>query len=115
MVKPCWWVRQKQLVKPPNLGPPTFFALQGETWTQTAQLLPQDGQSQQDFGASVVLEPGVALIGAPGDNEQGHQTGAAYIFLQRGQSWQAYKKLLAPQAQGQSLFGTSVALGWGTA
>lgn len=45
-----------------------------------AKLTAPDGVSGDQFGASVALNGGVALIGANGDDDQGSHAGAAYCF-----------------------------------
>ena len=51
------------------------------SWTRQAMLNPDDGDSGLDFGRSVALAGGTALIGAPGDEDpNGENAGSAYVF-----------------------------------
>jgi hypothetical protein len=50
------------------------------TAEQEAKLLSADGAEGDEFGASVVLDGDTALIGAPGDDDYGNFSGAAYVF-----------------------------------
>jgi hypothetical protein len=47
--------------------------------TQIAKLTPADGQRDDQFGWSVALSGDIALIGAPGDDDKGEGSGAAYL------------------------------------
>lgn len=60
------------------------------TWVQKAKLTASDRTSQDSFGNSVSLSSNglIALIGASGDDENGEESGAAYIF--EATSWDAY-------------------------
>jgi hypothetical protein len=64
-------------------------------WSQAAKLLPDDGEPYNKFGYAVALCDGVAVIGAPGDNDQGNYSGSAYVFERdlNGVWWQAAKLL----------------------
>ena len=45
-------------------GAAYVFLFDGTTWSQEAKLTPSDGHNNKDFGASVSLAAGRALIGA---------------------------------------------------
>jgi len=47
---------------------------------QVTKLLPQDGGPQDKFGQAVSLSGTLALIGAPHDDENGDNSGSAYVF-----------------------------------
>ncbi len=52
------------------------------TWSERGQIMATDneGQYPMEFGTSVSLSGGRALIGAPSDDEHGQNSGSAYIF-----------------------------------
>jgi hypothetical protein len=52
----------------------------GTTWTQQAVLSASDGEAGDRFGAPVALDGGTALIGAVGDDDNGEDSGSAYVF-----------------------------------
>src|SRR5205807_19220 len=64
------------------------------------------------FGLSVALSGGTALVGAPFKNAQ---AGAAYVFMRRGTGWHQQARLTASGAAGGDWFGLSVALSGSTA
>jgi hypothetical protein len=85
-------------------------------WAQTAKLKASDAQSTDYFGQTVALHGAVLAVGAPYDNDQGTDSGSAYVFTRNGSAtWTQTAKLLAPAAEGDSYdkFGSSVATdGW---
>jgi hypothetical protein len=90
-----------------NAGAAYVFVLNGTTWTQEAKLTPSDGQTEEDFGSSVSLAGGRALIGAFNDAEG---TGSAYVFTLRNGIWSQTAKLTPPTGDTGGLFGNSVSL-----
>jgi len=86
------------------------------TWTETAQLIPDDVANSDVFGGSVALDGDMAVIGAVGDDDPGQQTGAAYVFVcDEGHSWGQVAKLTADDAAPYDQFGNAVALSGNTA
>ena len=56
-----------------------FIRIAG-VWTEQAKLLPADGASGDFFGRSVALDGNTAVIGAPHDDDNGGNSGSAYVF-----------------------------------
>jgi hypothetical protein len=80
------------------------------TWTLT-QKLPCSATVGANFGASVALSGGTAIIGAPADGQSGASTGMAYIFERDGdKAWRQIAGLTASDATVNSDFGHSVAI-----
>ena len=50
------------------------------TWRQVARITPADGTAGIEFGRSVSLSGGIAIIGAPRSNSIGTDSGSAYVF-----------------------------------
>lgn len=63
-----------------NKGAAYLFTLDGTTWTQQAKLVASDGATGDEFGTSVSLSAGRALVGARNNVGMGYLSGAAYIF-----------------------------------
>ena len=61
-----------------NAGATYVFDL--TTRLQTAKLISSDGELQDLFGVSVAISGDTALISAPGDDDNGEEAGAAYVF-----------------------------------
>lgn len=97
-------------------GSAYVFARTDGGWSQQAKLAPEDGDSEDEFGSSVALDTGTALVGAPGDEDpNGDNGGSAYVFEDTDGSWQQTAKLVADDGDSGDVFGTSVALDGDTA
>lgn len=86
-----------------------FNDMTGE-WEEEAKLTPE--VSSENFGRSVSLHGNVALIGAHLDDENGIESGAAYIFEYNEISgkWEERAKLTPAGAGSADWFGWSVSL-----
>jgi len=81
------------------------------------KLLAFDGAPSDAFGVSVAVDGDVAVIGACSDDDNGNNSGSAYIFRRddngtpgnlRDDSWVHEYKLLAPDGEINDTFGWSV-------
>jgi hypothetical protein len=98
-----------------NSGSAYVFTRTGATWTQKQKLLASDGAAEDIFGVSVSLSGDTALIGAPGDGDNGNFSGSAYVFTRTGATWTQKQKLLASDGAPTDYFGYSVSLSGDTA
>jgi hypothetical protein len=98
-----------------NSGSAYIFIRSGTTWTQQAKLLASDGGGGDYFGSSVSLDGDTALIGAKYNNDNGTNSGSAYVFTRSGTNWTQQAKLLASDGGGGDYFGSSVSLDGDTA
>jgi len=98
-----------------NSGSAYVFARSGTSWTQEAKLLPSDGAASDDFGDSVSLSGDMALVGAHDDDDNGSNSGSAYVFARSGTSWTQEAKLVAGDGATEDYFGVSVSLAGDTA
>jgi hypothetical protein len=99
----------------PMSGSAYVFTRTGTTWTQQAKLLASDGAYQDGFGYSVSLSGDTALIAASGDDDNGAQSGSAYVFTRTGTTWTQQAKLTASDGAAWDIFGFSVSLSGDTA
>jgi hypothetical protein len=83
-----------------------------ENWTEIQKLLASDGTSPDNFGWSVSLDGGTALIGAIADD---NDKGSAYVFIRNGTNWNQQAKLFASDSATDDYFGYSVSLDGDTA
>ncbi|MGB0386405.1 MAG: BACON domain-containing protein [Ardenticatenaceae bacterium] len=74
------------------------------------KLLASERSGEQHFGASVSLSGEWALVGAPKDDDNGVDSGAAYVYRWNGSSWQEEAKLIASDGAERDLFGNAVSL-----
>lgn len=77
-------------------------------WSQQAKLTASDGAQSDDFGFSLSIAGGAAVVGAPGKN-------SAYVLSQSGGTWSQQSRLSASDGIGGDNFGWSVALSGATA
>ncbi len=79
------------------------------TGQQLFKLLPDDGDADDLFGASVAVSGTFAIIGAAEDEDNGGASGSAYVFdVTTGQ--QLFKLLANDSSASGDRFGTSVAI-----
>lgn len=84
-----------------------------DTFRSLLKLVPNDPADNGSFGLSVAINGAYALIGAPGEDGNGTNSGAAYLFLQSQgglDGWGQIKKLVASDADDDDVFGVSVAI-----
>jgi hypothetical protein len=84
-----------------------------DTFRSLLKIVPNDPADYGSFGLSVAVNGAYALIGAPGDDGNGTNSGAAYLFLQSQgglDGWGQIKKLVASDADDGDVFGVSVAI-----
>jgi len=74
------------------------------------KLLAGDGAAGDNFGFAVAACGDTAVIGAPADGDNGHDSGSAYIFRACGQEWVEEQKLLAADGAAEDRFGYAVAI-----
>lgn len=82
----------------------------GVTWQQTAVLIADDFAQFDSFGISVSLDGDRAVIGANRDDDNGNNSGSAYVFDFIGSSWSQSAKLKANDAMPDDEFGRSLSL-----
>ena len=91
------------------VGPSTGWA----NATETAKLTPSDGANFDDFGASVSVEGDTVVVGADEDDDNGSNSGSAYVFVRPSTGWanatEAAKLTASDGAEGD-VFGTSVSV-----
>jgi len=90
------------------------FTRTGAIWTEQQKLTPSDGAAG-DLFAVVTLDGDTALIGAACDDDNGNDSGSAYIFTRSGTTWTQQAKLLAADGQAGDWFGGPVSLSDDTA
>jgi len=91
-------------------GSAYVFIRSGGVWTQQPKLLASDGATNDRFGSAVSLSGDTALIGMPEDNDNGPESGSAYVFTRSGGVWTQQAKLLASDGAAFDEFGDSVFL-----
>jgi len=67
-------------IKTPSSGSAYVFRFNGTGWVREAKLFAADGESGDFFGNSVSVSGDTAVVGAFRDNNNGFNSGSAYIF-----------------------------------
>lgn len=103
----------------PNSGAVYVFERDSDHWEQQAYIKASNGRDKDNFGAAVSLSgdgntlavgaPSVHIVGMQNDDE-GENTGAAYVFTRRDGEWEQQAYIKAPNADVNDLFGTIIAL-----
>ncbi len=83
------------------------------TGAQIAKLLPDDGAANDYFGYSVAISGNTAIVGARYDDDNGEESGSAYLFDTA--TGKQIARLLADDGAENDYFGYSVAISGATA
>ena len=96
-------------VKP---GSDDGWADENYSGNETAKLTASGAADDDNFGTSVALDNVTALIGAPGDDDNGIDSGSAYVFTKDSETgtWSETNKLTHENGQAGDWFGYSVAV-----
>jgi hypothetical protein len=97
----------------PNSGAVYVFRRSGATWAQEAYLKASNTGADNYFGVHVALSGDTLAVGASGENGVGAaqaSSGAAYVFVRSGATWQQQAYLKASNVDASDFFGTAVAL-----
>ncbi len=96
-------------------GSAYVFTRSGSTWSQQAKLSASDGAAGDLFGVRAAIFGDTALIGARFTDDNGEDSGSAYVFTRSGTTWSQQAKLLADDGAAGDDFGYSVAISGNTA
>ena len=89
-----------------NSGAAYVFRFDGTSWTEEAKLVASDAATGDQFGLSVSNCRDIVVIGALADDDNGVNSGSAYMFQFDGTSWTEVVKLVASDgASGDRLGG----------
>jgi len=81
-------------------------------WVQRAKLVAYDGSQNDQFGLSVSISGDIAIVGAPYDDENGQESGSAYIYERSSATneWVLSTKLTTTNGAQNDNFGRSVSI-----
>ena len=74
-----------------------------------AKLTASDGAADDNFGVAVAVDGDTAVVGAYQDDDNGSDSGSAYVFLRESGTWKQVAKLGASDGFANDRFGYSVA------
>lgn len=93
-----------------NCGSAYVFKFNGSDWEQVAKLVASDPGANDYFGSSVAINGDYAIVGAPFDDDNGTDSGAAYIFHRNDSAWEQVAKLVPAELTAGDYFGYAVAI-----
>jgi hypothetical protein len=98
---------------PDNPGTPT-----ADHWGEVQKLTASDGAAQDYFGLSVAISGDTVVVGADEDDDNGFDSGSAYVFARNQggpDNWGEVKKLTASDGVMGDYFGYAVSISGDTA
>lgn len=87
-----------------DAGSAYVFVRSRAVWSQQAKLVAADIAAGDRFGKSVGVSGDVAVVGSPGDDDLGPDSGSAYLFGRSGTTWPQQAKLKATVVDAASAF-----------
>jgi len=92
-----------------DCGAAYTFARHDEMWTEEDEITASDGLGSDQFGHSVALSGGIAVIGAIRDGIAALTSGTCYVFTGGGPSWLEVVEIDPSDADANEYFGFSTA------
>ena len=95
-------------------GSAYVFTRQAGTWSEVAKLTTSDGAFRDHFGESVAVDGDTVVVGALWDDDNGSDSGSAYVFTKPDDGWTTTSsfaaKLTPSDGAANDWFGSSVAV-----
>lgn len=88
-----------------DTGSVYIFVRANDTWTEQAKLIASDAAMSDRFGWTVAIDGDTAVIGAIGQDDNGINSGAAYVFTRDNGTWTEQSKLTASDGAANDGFG----------
>ena len=89
-------------------GSAYIFSWNGTNWVEQQKITASDGAAGDNFGYSVAIDGNRVVVGAEEDDDNGDNSGSAYIFYWNGSSWVEQQKIVAGDGSAYDAFGVSV-------
>ena len=95
-----------------NTGSAYVFRRSGTTWSQETQLFADNTghASLAEFGRDVDIDGDTIVVSNPRDDDQGFESGSAYVFTRSGTVWSQQAKLTGSSVVTDDEFGNSVSI-----
>ena len=91
-------------------GAAYVFEIEDGTWTETQKLTASDAAAGDNFGLDVSISVDRLIVGSLYDDDDGSNSGSAYIFDLEGDTWTETQKITAMDGAAGDLFGRSVSI-----
>ncbi len=89
-------------------GAAYVFVRNGDTWTQQAKLVSSDIAGGDRFAHTLSLYGDTLAVGAHTNDDQGSNSGSAYVFTRQDGSWSQQAKLIPPSGTYEDVFGADL-------
>jgi hypothetical protein len=86
------------------------FTRSGTTWSQQAMLKASDTGGSDYYGITCAIDSDTVVVGAPYEDAQASNAGAAYIFTRSGTTWTQQQKLASSDMAANDYFGRMVSI-----
>jgi hypothetical protein len=94
-----------------NQGSAYLWRVLGSAWVQDAKRVAESGAVDDNFGWSVAVNGGTAVVGVPADDVGANlDQGSAYVFIRSGSTWTLQTQLFAQGGAAGDFFGEGVAV-----
>lgn len=97
-----------------DAGSAYVFVRNAGIWTQQAKLDAADAAAGDSFGRAAAISADTVVLGANLRDQQGIDSGAAYVFQRAGSTWSQSAKLVPSDPHAFAYFGNSVDVTGGT-
>ncbi len=87
-----------------------FLSVAQAQVNETQRLISDDLAAEDYFGSAVAVSGDYAIIGACYDDENGENSGSAYIFYNNSGTWEQYQKITASDGQTNDFFAITVTI-----
>ncbi|KAA3604310.1 MAG: T9SS C-terminal target domain-containing protein [Calditrichaeota bacterium] len=91
-------------------GSAYVFKRDGTSWSEEAKITASDAANSDEFGRTVWIDGDYVISGAYQNDDNGSQSGSAYIYKRDGTSWTQEAKLTASDAATNDNFGVAVSI-----
>lgn len=91
-------------------GSAYIYRRSGSSWFFEKKITSTTPAQYDFFGFSVAVDGDCIVIGARGDNQNGTNSGAAFVFRRINSTWSYHTKIVAPDGQQGDYFGYSVSV-----
>ena len=91
-------------------GSAYIYRSDGSAWFEEAELLAKDWASSDLFGFSVAIDNNTAIVGTCLHDDEGYNSGSAFIYRFDGSTWIEEAKLLASDVESSDWLGWSVSI-----
>ncbi|HHZ65199.1 MAG TPA: hypothetical protein EYN51_06845, partial [Flavobacteriales bacterium] len=90
-------------------GSAYIYELIGSTWVES-KITPSDGAAGDEFGYTVSISGNRAIVGSLRDDDNGNESGSAYIFELIGSFWVQSQKITPSDGAPDDYFGNAVSI-----